>query len=1216
MQDQSETFRTTVNDFSQPRTGLPGVLPLITEVLDNAGAQQGALADGDITDARQPVISGKGIPNSLVVIDISGAGGLKFVQVDEHGNWSYTPDTPLADGTHQITVYQADAPDSKSSFVLSVNQEGPVAPVFAGIVDDVGDVTGLLPNGSFTDDRRPTFTGSGATPNGELRIQFGQHVFPINVDSEGHWSWAPPFDMDLGKHFVTIQDLSNGTNSELFTFDIGDGAPAPVTPVIASIFDDVGSSQGGLFNGATTDDLRPTLRGTAAPNAEVSIYDHGVLVFTVTADANGNWSWGSSTDLAAGWHNFQVRSGDQVSNNYTLTLQPETPVLPNPPVIQSGFDNVGMSQGSLVNGATTDDMRPTLQGRAAPNAQVSIYDNGVLVGTAIADRYGNWSWESDTNLAAGTHNFQVNSGDQASNTFVLNLQPGPALPAILSASDDVGSEQGQLANGAMTDDARPMLTGSGEPGSYVVIYDNGRAIGNALVGTDGMWTFTPEGLADGIHSLTVATAQGSSEPFVLNVQGSGYSDKPIVSSVIDNSGTAQGEIANGASTDDTTPTFSGMAKPGSWVEIRDGWRFLGQVQADENGHWSFTPHAELTAGDHTINISNGLGSSSFQLTIDPPAASIVSVHDNVGANQGELTHGASTDDSTPTLTGTGAPNAYVFLYDNGRYLAQVFTDADGRWTYTTDGLSDGQHTFTVKNQYGTSDSFVLNVQGGGHSDKPTIASVIDNAGSAQGELANGAVTDDTTPTFSGMAKPGSWITISDGWRQIGYVQADESGHWTFTPPEGTLAPGEHTFNISNSFGGSSFQLTINPPVASIVSVYDDVGADQGELTNGAWTDDNSPTLTGVGASNSFVNLYDNGRFLAQVTTDADGRWSYTPEGLIDGEHTFTVTNQFGISESFVLNIQAIDNGDGDNGGGDNGDSAQHSIRVILDDAGNEKGPVFDGGVTDDNWPRLVGESSAGGYQLKIYMDGQEIGEVRAPLFGGTWTWDAHSALPPGKHTFTVAGPDGVHSEPFQLEILPPAPSVSSAYDDVGPVQQEFVSNTGMTDDNRPTFSGTGAAGHTVYIYDGWNHAGSPNGGGTLLGKATVLEDGTWSFTPEHPLSDGIHSISVSYTEDGMNQGSPFHFQIDTSGIQAPQSDAQHDDIGALSIGDVLTDEGDALFGQQNDNSEVVTDIAAQVANADAGLGDVTSFVGALAEAHATTSSDLLSQWEVTHATVH
>ncbi|WNL45392.1 Ig-like domain-containing protein [Dyella sp. BiH032] len=1415
MRDQSDSFRTEVRDFSQNLTlsdqgSRNGAFPFITEVFDNAGQQQGALDSGDITDARQPVISGRGIAGTVIVIDIRPGSGLQFVTVDRDGNWTYTPNTPLADGTHLISVYQQGAPGIRDTFILNVNQEGFSRPVVNGAFDDAGDVTGLLPSGSSTDDRRPTFTGSGATPNGVLRAGFGPHVFEIRADADGHWSWTPPIDMTDGVHFVTFRDLSSGTFSDVFTLTVGAVTPAPVTPTIDLAFDNAGASQGGIANGSSTDDTRPTLRGSAAPNEQVSIYDNGFLVATVMTDRFGQWSWESAIDLAAGPHNFQVRSGDQASNTFTLNLEPAAP---EAPAIQSAFDNVGPEQGGLFSGAVTDDMRPTLRGSAAPNTQVSIYDNGVLIATVTADQngrwnwesptdlaegshsfqvragdqtsdsfvlilepaqaqpvtpvihsvldnvgdsigalaygsttddmrptlrgtaapyavvsiydngvlvatvkadyYGQWQWESPTDLAAGPHSFQVSAGDQTSQAFALTLQPAsqPQLPSILSALDDVGSEQGELSNGGVTDDARPRLSGTGEPGSYVHIYDNGRLLGYTMVDAQGRWTYTPDGLADGDHTFTAITAKGSSDAFTLTIQGGGYSDKPIFQSVMDNAGSAQGELANSDRTDDTTPTFSGLAKPGSWVTIRDGGIIIGQVQAGENGHWSFTPRAELTAGEHTFQISNEYGQSWFQLTIAPPVASIVSVLDDVGNEQGQLASGATTDDNRPTLTGMGAPNGYVFLYDHGQLMAQVFTDAQGRWTYTPDALSDGQHAFTVKNQHGSSETFSLNVQGGdnggGVEDAPKIVSVIDNVGPEQGELANGATTDDYTPTLIGTTRPGALVAIHAYGYQIAVVRADEHGNWTYTLENDF--PGQVTITASNSFGESSFDIVFanKEGHAAITSVFDNTGAQQGALANGTTTDDSTPTLVGMAKPGAPVIIRANGQVIGQAFVEADGSWTFTPSALPPGHYTFTASNPLGET-SFQLTIEAgetpkpaaIDqifddagaeqgalgfgattddarptlSGSGtpfttvtiyDNGAaigqafvGQDGRwswepaadliNGQHNFRVAapgelpseaftvnvlaqaagdrpqiafgIDNAGNEEGLLFNGGVTDDRTPDLSGQATPG-ITLTIYLNGVAIDTVGVDG-GGNWRWIVTSDLPPGDHVFTVAGPKGVHSEPFELKILPPAPEVLSMYDDVGAQQGEFTDGSAgtVTDDARPRFSGTGEPGSTIYIYDVHNTSGT---GGTLLGSVEVGADGRWTFTPDQGLLDGIHLISSSYTADGQNQGTPIAIQVDTTGTIAPQAHADagnesaQGDIDALSLGDVLADEGPALFSAHDAAGEVVTDIAAQLANVDIGLGDVTSAgIDGLAAAHATAASDLLSQWEVVHPTVH
>ncbi|MCT4708657.1 Ig-like domain-containing protein, partial [Enterobacteriaceae bacterium H11S18] len=74
---------------------------------------------------------------------------------------------------------------------------------------------------------------------------------------------------------------------------------------------------------------------------------------------------------------------------------------------------------------------------------------------------------------------------------------------------------GDIHNGDKTDDAQPTLSGQAEAGTTVIVSDNGKQIGSAVVGDNGKWTFTPDAkLADGSHSFStvVEDAAGNKSP--------------------------------------------------------------------------------------------------------------------------------------------------------------------------------------------------------------------------------------------------------------------------------------------------------------------------------------------------------------------------------------------------------------------------------------------------------------------------------------------------------------------------------------------------------------------------------------------------------------------------------------------------------------------------------------------------------------------------------
>ncbi|WP_198360370.1 Ig-like domain-containing protein, partial [Burkholderia ubonensis] len=83
------------------------VKPVITEVIDNEGADQGPINPGDTTDDAQPVINGTAKAGSHIEI-YDGDTLIGTTTADENGNWTFKPETPLADGHHYLTAVATD----------------------------------------------------------------------------------------------------------------------------------------------------------------------------------------------------------------------------------------------------------------------------------------------------------------------------------------------------------------------------------------------------------------------------------------------------------------------------------------------------------------------------------------------------------------------------------------------------------------------------------------------------------------------------------------------------------------------------------------------------------------------------------------------------------------------------------------------------------------------------------------------------------------------------------------------------------------------------------------------------------------------------------------------------------------------------------------------------------------------------------------------------
>jgi hypothetical protein len=167
------------------------------------------------------------------------------------------------------------------------------------------------------------------------------------------------------------------------------------------------------------------------------------------------------------------------------------------------------------------------------------------------------------------------------------------------------------------------------------------------------------------------------------------------------------------------------------------------------GTWTFTPATALSEGTHNLVISatdpagnSSLVNPTLTFTVDtvaPVAPLVISVADDVGTKQTPLSSGQSTDDTTPSFTGSTEPNALISVYDNGTLLTQIAADGTGAWTYTPPALSEGSHgfTFTATDAAGNvgpaSTPFTVVVDTTKPS-VPLITQAVDDVGTVQGTL--------------------------------------------------------------------------------------------------------------------------------------------------------------------------------------------------------------------------------------------------------------------------------------------------------------------------------------------------------------------------------------------------------------------------------------------------------------------------------------------------
>lgn len=928
-------------------------VPVLETVSDNvAGGIVGNLTTGQVTNDTTPTLSGTGAVGSTIHILNNGVE-IGTAPVDSNGNWSFTPNPALGDGSYNIRINASDAAGNVSAnspvFVFTVDTAGPSAPVVTSVIDDVGPVTGTLTSGNSTNDTKPTFNGTGEVGSTVHIIVDGSEIGTAVVNAQGNWTFTPGTALTEGPHAITFNatDTAGNTGSTSAPINLTVDTSAPTAPSILTASDNVGSVQTPLSSGQSTDDTTPTLSGTAAANATITVYQDGQQVGTAQTDGSGAWSFTPSTALANGSHTWSVTATDAAGNvspaspDFTLVVDTTAP---NAPVISQAVDDVGTIIGPVSSGQSTDDTLPRLVGTSEPFATVNIYEGTTLVGTGTADASGNWSILLTTSLATGLHSFTAQATDAAGNTsapsatFNLTIDTTPpAQPVLSSIVDDVGNAATPVANGGLTNDAQPTLTGTAETGATVKIFDNGVQIGS-VVATGGNWSFTPSpALSDGQHSLTFTAtdaAGNASAPttgYVINVDATAPA-APVISAIVDDVGSVTGPVTGNNPTNDTRPALSGTAEANATVRIYDGSTLVGTVTADANGNWTLAQTTTtLTEGSHsfTATATDAAGNTSTPSTVTTILVDLTApgapTSLQVIANGTQVT-GTAEAGSTVTITsGTGTVLGTATADGNGNFSATLTpaqTNGEALLVYATDKAGNA----------GVSASVVApstNIP-----NAPVIANIDDNVGSVTGGLTNGKTTDDTTPTLSGTAQPNATVTLYNNGVSMGTVVADASGNWSFTTP--ALSEGAHAFTATatNSAGTSPISLstTVIVDVTAPNAPAGTFNADGSVLTGTAEAGStvtirlaDGSTVTAIAGSNgtysyTFTNKQTEGQTLQITATDAAGNTSQPGSALapvvplsasnnveeLDLSTTATVTNSQYSDYGFLL-VGAVGN---------------------------------------------------------------------------------------------------------------------------------------------------------------------------------------------------------------------------------------------------------------------------------------------------------------------
>jgi len=333
---------------------------------------------------------------------------------------------------------------------------------------------------------------------------------------------------------------------------------------------------------------------------------------------------------------------------------------------------------------------------------------------------------------------------------------------------------------------------------------------------------------------------------------------------------------------------------------------------------------------------------------------------------------------TPTYSGVTVANTTVTLLVDDSSVGNAVADAAGSWSLTpATALADGPHTVraTAKNALGNALAESSPVTFMVDATPPTAPAVV--------APANGSITGDNTPIYSGTAEVGSTVTLLVDDSPLGDVEADAAGNWNFTTTT-ALADGQRTVratatdslgNISVPSSANSFWVDTTWPVAPVVVAP----------ANGLTMGNNRPTYNGIAEAGSTVNVVVDLSSVGKTTVDAAGNWSFKPTiALADGRRTVraTATDVAGnVSPNSVASSFEIDT------------MPPRAPVLSLLETFNTQKPVIAG----------TAEPYA---SIRIWLDGKEGGET-AVSPTGLWIFSPDTELAEGPHQVKATATDVV-----------------------------------------------------------------------------------------------------------------------------------------------------------------------------------------------------------------
>ncbi|EDU0167530.1 Ig-like domain repeat protein [Salmonella enterica subsp. enterica] len=1040
----------------------------------------------NLTRINKPVFIIGNVDNDVshIVVHIDGRD---YTIENTGGNLTFTPDQPLSDGQHTISVTVTDiAGNTKTSAELQIEIDTQVQ------IDSVTLTTdsGVNDHDNVTNATRPSF--EIATPDDvtSVLVSFdGVNWTPISKNAAGQWEFTAGSALPDGHYTLHVQATDRAGNTANST--LGFTVDTQIDGLSVVMLDDAGKDSTDGITNITSPRFEISAR---EPLQSVTVILNGKSS-TLTQGAGNKWLFTPDTPLVDGTYKIEIVAediaGNKISKEVSFTIDT---IVSDPSIDLLDADDTGESAVDNITSVTKP--RFVIGNVPADIDTVVIRINGVSY-PVTANGNNLWEFQVPVALNDGVYEAVVVFRDIAGNTSETKLPFTIDTTTSVSVRMEPASDTGNSNSDNLTNKQNPKFEGTAEPNAKLVITivddKSGREVlkHTITVGADGNWSVTPNILPDGMYTINVVatdvagnTAQ-TQERFTIDT----VTIDPTIR-LSDPSIDDQHEATS------LRPEFKGFAEAFSTIMIQWDGKVVGSANANANGEWSWTPPSVLAPGSYVVSIvaKDKAGNESSQvdfpvvipvIDVTPPTIKLSEESDS-GA-LGDFT----TNNKTPTLIGSTLPNTIVSIYVDGVKVGEATADTAGRYTFQLSEMKDGHYVVQVGIVNPRDNSELRSTAVDVTIDTEVAELVWNISGMHEGGYIN-----TVTPEIGGTSEPNSKITIFVNGVEKAIAYTTGAGHWgVVLPALGNDGNYELTFKVEDvagnirEFGPQNVILdTVISPLTVVLREADDSGKVGDWITNKSHV-----TIDGTAEAGSTLIIRNpQGVVIATLVVGNDGRWSAELD-LREGSNAFVVVSEDKAGNSQQKEILI-----------------EHDTQIEISDISlsrdTNSGDKYDL-ITNNKSPVLVAMTDPGA-TVQVYINGVLQGTVEASSSGNiSYTMPANSA--DGEYQVQFVATDTAGNRVESAITTVTIDSQIAVFD----IDEDSL--PALSNNRALSVSGVGEAGSQVSIFVD----------GKLVNVVMVEADGTWR-APILLQDDGTFNIHFSITDVAGNTEVSKDYSVD------------------------------------------------------------------------------------------